>query len=45
MVYESKTWSMKVEEMQSLKKTERIVVRWMYDVALKKNSTCTVDLA
>ena len=36
MVYGSETWPMKVEDMQRLERTERMMVRWMCGVSLKK---------
>ena len=35
MVYGSETWAMKVEEMERLERTERMMVRWMCGVTLK----------
>jgi hypothetical protein len=34
MVYGSETWAMKVEDMQRLERTERMMVRWMCGVRL-----------
>ena len=36
MVYGSETWPMKVEDVQRLERTERMMVRWMCGVRLKK---------
>jgi len=35
MIYGSETWAMKVEDMQRLGRTERMMVRWMCEVILK----------
>ena len=35
MVYGSETWTMKVDDMQRLERTERMMVRWMCGVTLK----------
>lgn len=35
MVYGSETWAMRVEDMQRLERTERMMVRWMCGVTLK----------
>ena len=35
MVYGSETWAMKVEDMQRLERTERMMIRWMCGVTLK----------
>ena len=35
LVYGSKTWALKVVIMQRLKRTERMIVRWMCGVTLK----------
>src|SRR5687768_5591654 len=35
MIYGSETWAMKVEDMSSLEKTERMMIRWMSRVSLK----------
>ena len=35
LVYASKTWAMKVEDMQRLERTERMMGRWMCGVTLK----------
>jgi hypothetical protein len=35
MIYGSETWAMKVEDMDRLERTERMMVRWMSGVSLK----------
>src|SRR5271163_4442190 len=35
LVYASETWPMKVEDMQRLERTEKMMVRWMCGVTLK----------
>ena len=35
MVYGSETWPMKVEDVQRLERTERMMVRWMCGARLK----------
>ena len=35
MVYKSETWPVKVEDMQRLERTERMMMRWMCGVRLK----------
>ena len=35
LVYGSETWAVKVEDMQRLERTERMMVRWMCGVTLK----------
>ena len=35
MVYGSETWALKVEQLQQLERTERMMVRWMCGVSLK----------
>ena len=35
LVYGSETWAMKVDDMQRLERTERLMVRWMCSVSLK----------
>jgi hypothetical protein len=35
MVYGSKTWAMKVDNVQRLKRTERTTIKWMFGVTLK----------
>ena len=39
MVYGSETWAMKVEEMERLERTERMMVRWMCGVTLKDRNS------
>jgi len=34
MVYGSETWTIKVEDMQRLERTERMMIRWMCGVRL-----------
>ena len=34
MVYGSETWAMKAEDMQSLERTERMMIRWMCGVRM-----------
>ena len=43
LIYGSETWPMKVEDMQRLKRTEHMMVRWMCGVSLK-NRIASVDL-
>ena len=40
LVYGSKTWAMKVVDMQRLLKTENNMVRWMSGVTLKDRRAC-----
>ena len=35
LVYGSETWALKVVDMQRLKRTERMMIRWMCGVTLK----------
>ena len=35
MVYGSETWALRVEQLQQLERTERMMVRWMCGVSLK----------
>ena len=35
LIYGSETWPMKVDDMQRLERTERLMVRWMCSVSLK----------
>ena len=35
MIYGSETWPMKVEDMNRLERTERMMMRWMCSVSLK----------
>ena len=39
MVYGSETWAMKVEDMERLQRTERMMVRWMCGVTLKDRNS------
>jgi len=40
MIYGSETWAMKLEDMQRLERTEKMMIRWMCGVTLKdKNSS------
>jgi hypothetical protein len=39
MVYGSETWAMKVDDMQRLKRTERMMVQWMCGVTLKNKKS------
>ena len=39
MVYGSETWAMKVEEMERLERTERMMVTWMCGVTLKDRNS------
>src|SRR5664279_3103439 len=43
LVYGSETWPIKVEDMQRLKRTEKMMVRWMCGVTLK-NKISSVEL-
>jgi hypothetical protein len=40
MIYGSETWAMKVDDVQRLERTEKMMIRWMCGVTLKdmKNS-------
>jgi hypothetical protein len=42
LVYGSETWPTKVEDMQRLERTERMMVRWMCGVSLKDRCNTTV---
>ena len=35
LIYDSETWPMKVDDLQRLERTERMMVRWMCGVSLK----------
>ena len=39
MMYGSKTWAMKVEDMQRLERAEKMMIRWMCRVMLKDGKT------
>ena len=39
MMYGSETWAMKVEDMQRLERTEKMMMRWMCGVTLKDGKT------
>ena len=39
MMYGSETWAMKVEDMQRLERTEKMMIRWMCGVTLKDRKT------
>jgi hypothetical protein len=43
LVYGSETWAVRVEDMQRLERTERMMVRWMCGVSLK-NKVPSVEL-
>ena len=43
LTYETETWVMKVANLQSLERTELIMMRWMCGVSLKDRK-CSVDL-
>jgi hypothetical protein len=43
MVYGSETWAMRVEDMNRLERTERMMVRWMCGVTLK-DKKCNMEL-
>ena len=36
MVYDSKTWAMKAEDMQRLERTDRMMIRWMCGLRLRE---------
>ena len=42
LTYGTETWAMKVANLQSLERTERMMVRWMCGVSLKDRK-CSVD--
>ena len=42
LVYCSETWPVKVEDMQRLVRTEKMMVRWMCGVTLKNSVECGV---
>jgi len=43
LIYGSKTWPVKTEDMQHLERTERMIIRWMCGVSLK-NRTSSEEL-
>jgi len=43
-VYGTETWAMKVDDMDRMKRTERMMVRWMCGVSLKDRKSSVVLL-
>ena len=38
MIYESETWPMKLEDMQRLERTEKMMIRWMCGQKLERRA-------
>ena len=43
MIYGTETWAMKADDLRSLERTERMMMRWMCGVSLK-DRRCSEDL-
>ena len=43
LIYGTETWAMKADDLRSLERTERMMVRWMCGVSLKYRE-CSEDL-
>ena len=43
LIYGTETWAMKANDLRSLERTERMMVRWMCGVSLK-DRRCSEDL-
>jgi len=44
LVYGTETWAMKVDDMERLERTERMIVRWMCGVSLRDRKSSVVLL-
>ena len=39
MIYRSETWAMKVEDMQRLERTEKMMIKWLCGATLQDGKT------